>query len=137
MWTDLEKAVRHKEFLALSLAIIDIHLVVMVSLIKSCSDQKVANQQRLSVSFSYTGHPQPDFIRKSETLASYAQSKYGSDLAVAVRTGAFTSKEMVTMESFTLSQVAGVDTAPSAFTRQNTAAALSTLQRRRRVTHLL
>ena len=126
---------RHKEFLALSLAIIDIHLVMM-SLIKSGSDQKVANQQRLSVSFSYTGHPQPDFIRKSETLASYAQSKYGSDLAVAVRTGAFTFREMVTMESFTLSQVAGDGTAPLAFTRQNTATALSRLQRRR-VTHLL
>jgi len=77
------------------------------------------NQQdaslRLSVSFTYTGHPQTDFTRKSETVCSYAQSKYSADLAKAVRTGAFAFMPMVTMEEFRLSSYAGTGPTPSAF----------------------
>ena len=80
----------------------------------SFKDQK-DSKERLSVSFMYTGHPQSDFIRKSETVYSFAQSKYSFSLAEAVRTGAFAFMPMVTMEEFRLSSYAGTGPTPSAF----------------------
>ena len=81
----------------------------------SFKDQQKDSKERLSVSFKYTGHPQTDFIMKSETVCSFAQSKYSFSLAEAIRTGAFTFMPMVTMEEFQLSAHAGTGPTPSAF----------------------